>query len=140
MNNAYNPSISKPDATLRVRLGTKDTHYHDGLIPAATVMRLFADCTTEIGILDSGRPGLLAAYENTEFLLPLRTGDYVEFRAAVVSRGRRSRRIALEAWRLLRAPTKDAVNRDYTLCKPPELVARGTMISVSPRPRASIAN
>src|ERR1700761_937465 len=132
-------TITKPDATLRVRLGLKDTHYRGGLIPAATVMRLFADCSTEIGILDTGRPGLLAAYENTEFLLPLRTGDYVEFRAAVISRGRRSRRIALEAWRLLRAPAEAAATRDYTTCKPPELVARGTMISVSPKPRASSA-
>ncbi len=103
----------------------KDTHYRGGLIPAATVMRLFADCTTEIGILDNGRPGLLAAYEKAEFLLPLRAGDYVEFRATVMSRGRRSRRIALEAWRLLRAPAEGAANRDYTLCEPPELVARG---------------
>lgn len=137
MSKAINPPIGKPDATIRVRLGTRDTHYRGGLIPAATVMRLFADCTTEIGILDTGRAGLLAAYENTEFLLPLRAGDYVEFRAAVISRGRRSRRIALEAWRLLQAPPEGAVNRDYTLCRPPELVARGTMISVSPKPRAT---
>jgi len=131
-----NPPIAKPDASLRVRLGTKDTHYGGGLIPAATVMRLFADCTTEIGIRDNGRPGLLAAYETTEFLLPLRSGDYVEIRAAVLSRGRRSRRIALEAWRLMRAPAEDAPRRRYTFCDPPELAARGIMISVSPRATA----
>ena len=137
MSTSTNAEISNADATIRVRLGTKDTHYRGGRIPAATVMRLFADCTTEIGILDTGRAGLLAAYENTEFLLPLRTGDYVEFRAAVISRGRRSRRIALEAWRQLRAPAEGAAIREYLPCKPPELVARGTMISVSPKPRAS---
>jgi acyl-CoA hydrolase len=126
--------MAKPDATLRVRLGTKDTHYHGGLIPAATVMRLFADCTTEIGIRDNGRPGLLAAYENVEFLLPLRAGDYVEIRAAVLSRGRRSRRIALEARRLIRAPAEGAPSGDGALCEPPELVARGIMISVAPKP------
>ena len=126
--------MAKPDATLRVRLGTKDTHYRGGLIPAATVMRLFADCTTEIGIRDNGRPGLLAAYENVEFLLPLRAGDYVEIRAAVMSRGRRSRRIALEAWRLVRAPAGGAPRREDALCEPPELVARGIMISVAPKP------
>jgi 3-aminobutyryl-CoA ammonia-lyase len=126
--------MAKPDATLRVRLGTKDTHYHRGLIPAATVMRLFADCTTEIGIRDNGRPGLLAAYENVEFLLPLRAGDYVEIRAAVLSRGRRSRRIALEARRLIRAPAEGAPSGDGALCEPHELVARGIMISVAPKP------
>ena len=125
--------METPEATLRVRLGLKDTHYRGGLIPAATVMRLFADCTTEIGIRDNGRPGLLAAYEDVAFLLPLRAGDYVEFRARVVSRGRRSRRIALEAWRLVRAPADGAV-REYALCDPPELAARGTMVSVAPKP------
>jgi 3-aminobutyryl-CoA ammonia-lyase len=123
-----------PDATLRVRLGTKDTHYRGGLIPAATVMRLLADCSTEIGLRDNGRPGLLAAYENAEFLLPLRTGDYVEIRARVVSRGRRSRRLALEAWRLARAPADGAPSRDYAMCEPPELAARAIMISVAPKP------
>ena len=136
MTERSNVRIDKPDATLRVRLGTKDTHYGGGLIPAATVMRLFADCTTEIGILDTGRPGLLAAYENAEFLLPLRAGDYVEIRAAILSRGRRSRRIALEAWRLIRAPAEDAASRKHVPCEPPELAARGTMISVSPKPVA----
>jgi acyl-CoA hydrolase len=127
-------ATTTPDATLRVRLGTKDTHYHGGLIPAATVMRLFADCSTEIGLRDNGRPGLLAAYENAEFLLPLRAGDYVEIRARVVSRGRRSRRLALEAWRLARAPADGASSRDYAMCEPPELAARAIMISVAPKP------
>ena len=60
--------MAEREATLRVRLGTSDTHYRSQLIPAATVMRLFADCTTEIGIRDNGRPGLLAAYEGAEVL------------------------------------------------------------------------
>ena len=129
--------MAKPDAALRVRLGTKDTQYRSGLIPAATVMRFFADCTTEIGIRDNGRPGLLAAYEKVEFLLPLRIGDYIEIRAAVMSRGRRSRRIALEAWRLVRAPAGGAPRREDALCEPPELVARGIMISVAPKPQGA---
>lgn len=127
----------KPDAMLRVRLGTADTHYRSHLIPAATVMRLFADCSTEIGIRDNGRAGLLAAYEGAEFLKPLRVGDYVEIHASVIARGRRSRRISLEAWRLARAPAYDAADHSYTLCEPPELVARATMVSVAPRATAS---
>jgi acyl-CoA hydrolase len=126
-----NAGIANPEATLRIRLGTKDTHYRGGLIPAAAVMRLFADCTTEIGIRENGRPGLLAAYEKTEFLLPLRSGDYVEIRAAVLSRGRRSRRIGVEAWRLMRAPAEGVTRPDYSTCEPPELAARGIMITVA---------
>jgi 3-aminobutyryl-CoA ammonia-lyase len=129
--------MATPDAILRVRLGTADTHYRSHLIPGATVMRLFADCSTEIGIRDNGRPGLLAAYEGAEFLKPLRVGDYVEIHATVVARGRRSRRISLEAWRLARAPARDAADRSYTLCEPPELVARATMVSVAPAAASS---
>jgi 3-aminobutyryl-CoA ammonia-lyase len=120
--------MTRPDASLRVRLGTRDTHYRGDLIPASTVMRLFADCTTEIGIRDNGRPGLLAAYESAEFLVPLSVGDEVEFRATVVARGRRSRRIALEAWRLARGSAQGASH-----CETPELAARAIMISVAPR-------
>jgi len=125
--------MTRPDASLRVRLGTRDTHYRSHLIPASTVMRLFADCSTEIGIRDKGRPGLLAAYENAEFLVPLSVGDHVEIRATVVARGRRSRRIALEAWRLAPAPAQDVPDRSDEYCETPELAARATMISVAPR-------
>jgi 3-aminobutyryl-CoA ammonia-lyase len=125
--------MTRPDASLRVRLGTKDTHYCGHLIPASTVMRLFADCSTGIGIRDNGRPGLLAAYENAEFLVPLSVGDDVEIRATVVARGRRSRRIALEAWRLARAPARGVSDCSYEYCEPPELAARAIMISVAPR-------
>ena len=37
---------SKFDTSLRVRLGGLDTHYRNYLIPAATILRLFADCST----------------------------------------------------------------------------------------------
>ena len=125
--------MAHPGSTLRVRLGTRDTHYRSHLIPAATVMRLFADCSTELGLRDSGRVGLLAAYEGAEFLMPLHVGDYVEIRAAVVSRGRRSRRISLKAWRHIRAQARNAAPPRWEIVEPPELVARATMISVTPR-------
>ncbi|MBV9783358.1 MAG: hypothetical protein JO264_06020 [Acidisphaera sp.] len=121
-----------PDATLRVRLGTGDTHYRNHLIPAATVLRLFADCSTEIGLRETGHPGLLAAYENAEFLQVLRVGDYLEIQARVASRGNRSRRIALRALRHIRAPERDD-GAPNVICDPPELVARAVMISVRPK-------
>src|SRR5260370_2945301 len=63
---------------LRLRLGLHDTHYPDGLIPAATILRLFADCASELGIRYDGTDGYLPAYEKTEFFKPLYAGDYVE--------------------------------------------------------------
>src|ERR1043166_4599405 len=60
---------------------------------------------------------------------PLRAGDDVEIRATVISRGRGPRRIAVEAWRLV----PGGAGRDYALCGPSALVARGTMVSVTPK-------
>jgi acyl-CoA hydrolase len=126
--------MEHPDATLRVRLGTNDTHYRGNLIPAATVLRLFADCSTEIGIRVNGSPGLLAAYESANFLKPLRVGDYVEIQARVLSRGNRSRRISLEALRWISAPVdgEDAAE-GWQVHEEPELVARAVMVGVRPR-------
>ncbi len=125
--------MAQPASMLRVRLGTRDTHHRSHLIPAATIMRLFADCSTELGLRASGRAGLLAAYEGVQFLMPLHVGDYVEIRATLVSRGRRSRRISLEAWRHIRAGVPAGVPRRWEIVEPAELVARATMISVTPR-------
>jgi len=119
-------------AILRVRLGNQDTHYREHLIPAATILRLFADCSTEIGLRENGgRPSLLAAYESAEFLLPCRVGDYVEFTAEVISRGRRSKRVKLAAYRHIAAPEKDG--DPSVICDPPELIARAVLVSVKPR-------
>ena len=88
-----------PEGFLRVRLGMHDTHYPNGLIPAATIMRLFADCASEIGIRMHGVDGYLAAYEKAEFLKPFYAGDYLEIRARLLSRGNRSRRTRPKIWK-----------------------------------------
>lgn len=122
------------EAMLRVRLGAGDTHYTQGLIPAATLLRLFADASTEIGLRENeGREGLLAAYEGAEFLKPCRVGDYLEIRAKVLSRGNRSRRVEVSALRAMQAPAEDAADHRWTICEPPELVARAVMVSVTPK-------
>lgn len=122
----------KITASLRVRLGMQDTHYREHLIPAATILRLFADCSTEIGLrMSNGREGLLAAYENAEFMLPCRVGDYIEIFAEVVSKGNRSRKVFITAHRSVAAPEHDGgLSR---ICNPTELVARATLVSVTPR-------
>lgn len=127
-------SWDRPDAMLRVRLGGNDTHYGGGLIPAATLLRLFADCSTEIGLRESGgREGLLAAYEGAEFLHPCRMGDYVEIQAKILSRGNRSRRVGVIALRHVCAPEHEGDDALWSFCEPPEVVARAILVSVSPR-------
>ena len=94
----------KQDGMLRVRLGVSDSHYREHLIPAATILRLFADCSTEIGLRESGgREGMLAAaYERANFHLPCLVGDYLEITGTVLSRGNRSRRVEPKAHRYVR--------------------------------------
>jgi len=123
----------KPDGMLRVRLSVADSHYREHLIPAATILRLFADCSTEIGLRESGgREGLLAAYESANFRLPCRVGDYLEISGTVLTRGNRSRRVGLKAYRHVRAPLHDD-GSPYVLCDPPELVAEAVLVAVTPR-------
>jgi len=123
----------KPDGVLRIRLSVADSHYREHLIPGATILRLFADCSTEIGLRESGgREGLLAAYESADFLLPCRIGDYLEIRGHILSRGNRSRRVGLTAHRYVRAPEKDDGSL-YILCDPPELVAKAVLVAVTPK-------
>lgn len=124
-----------PQGCLRIRFGLHDTHYGGGLIPAATILRLFADCAAELGIRMDGVDGYLAAYEHAEFLKPVHAGDYVEFRASLQSKGNRSRRIAVAAYRYIegRELEGDGDLASGVVHDPPELLARATMVVVIPR-------
>ncbi|MHB1218384.1 MAG: 3-aminobutyryl-CoA ammonia lyase [Alphaproteobacteria bacterium] len=121
------------EGMLRVRLGLHDTHYAEGLIPAATIMRLFADCQSEVSIRMDGVDGYMAAYEKSEFLKPVYAGDYIEIRAKLIGQGNRSRRFAMEALRCLATKELGGGLSGGTIFDPPELVARATLVCVKPR-------
>ncbi len=88
------------EAYLRVRVGSEDAHY--GTIAAgAFVMQLFGDLATEITVRRDGDEGLLRAYENVEFLAPVRPGDFLECRAKLIREGRTSRTFEAEAWKVI---------------------------------------
>jgi 3-aminobutyryl-CoA ammonia-lyase len=123
----------QPEGYLRVRLGLHDTHYASGLIPAATILRLFADCSSELGIRTEGTDGYLAAYEKAEFFKPVYAGDYIEIRARRLSKGNRSRRTAVEARRAMESKELGGGLSGGIFHDPPELVAQAIMIAVRPR-------
>ena len=87
-------------ASLRLRLAPSDGRYAGGLVAGSKTMELFADLETEIALREGGDEGLCVAYDMVEFLAPLRSGDFVEGRARVVGRGRSSRRIAAEIYKV----------------------------------------
>jgi 3-aminobutyryl-CoA ammonia-lyase len=121
------PPVDGPaDATLRVRLGPGDARYADGLVPGSKAMELFGDLETEIALKEGGDEGLCVAYDMVEFLAPLRVGDYVEASAHVVSRGRSSRRLYAELFRV-RAVDERGLDASPDA---PELVARASVTIV----------
>ena len=124
--------------SLRVRMGPADARYAGGLIDGAALTGLFGDLATELVIRHDGDEGLFRAYEEIEFLAPVRVGDYVEVRARLLDVGNTSRRIEFEAWKQISSapehgPTAAAVLAD------PVLVARaiGTVVTPAERQRLS---
>ena len=65
------------------------------------MLQLFGDAATEILIREDGDEGLFRAYEAVEFLAPVRAGDYIEVRARLEKKGKTSRVIAFEAWKVI---------------------------------------
>jgi enamine deaminase RidA (YjgF/YER057c/UK114 family)/acyl-CoA hydrolase len=91
---------NEPVARIRLRLAPADARYAGGLVPGSKAMEVFADLETEIALREGGDEGLCAAYDMVEFLAPLRVGDFIDATARVVRRGRTSRRIYAELFKV----------------------------------------
>ncbi len=117
------------DALIRLRFTPADARYGGDLVAGATAVALFGDLETELAIREYGDEGLCVAYHGIEFLAPLRAGDFVEGRARVVARGRTSRRIRAELWKVVAAEPDGRA----TIVEPPILAARAEATIVSGR-------
>lgn len=124
---------TRPQAYFRLRLNYSDTYYVGGLIPASTILRLFTDCSSELGARLDGSDGYLAAYEQVDFLKPLFAGDSIEVRVTRIAQGNRSRRTLMEAYRSMEYRDLGGSLSGGTFHEPPELVARAVAIGVRPR-------
>lgn len=71
-------------------------HYGGGLVDGAYGLGLFGDVATELCIRTDGDEGLLAGYENVEFLAPIQAGDMLAITATLTRVGNRSRSITFE--------------------------------------------
>ncbi len=112
-------------------------HYGGALVDGAYVLGLFGDVATELCIRTDGDEGLFAAYDDVQFLGPVRAGDVVEVEAVLERVGRRSRGLALTARVLARAAPERGPSAADVL--DPPLVcttARGTV--VVPGPSATV--
>lgn len=78
-------------------MSQEDVHYEGGLVAGARIIGLFGDAGTALLLECDGVEGLLASYEDVQFMRPVRAGDLVEVTARLESSGDTSRQLAFEA-------------------------------------------
>lgn len=86
---------------IRLRMGAHDAHYAGELVDGARMLQLFGDVATELLIRSDGDEGLFVAYDQVEFLAPVRAGDYIEAEGRIVSLGKTSRKMVFEARKVI---------------------------------------
>lgn len=117
------------EGIIRVRMSTADGHYAGGLVDGARIVQLFGDAVTELLIRHDGDEGL-SRVMNAEFLAPVRSGDYLEIRAKLVTVGRSSRTIECTAHKIIELV--DPNDSAATVLPEPLLVAKLTDVAVVP--------
>lgn len=121
-----------PTAMIRLRVSQQDVHYGAGIVAGAKMMEFFGDVATELCIRYDGDEGLMAAYDLVEFKQPVHAGDFLEIRGRIVSVGRRSRKVEMEAYKVIQAdPSRGETGA--TVLAEPVLVARANGTVVAPK-------
>src|SRR5688500_15793498 len=123
-----------PEAMIRLRMGSHDSHYAGNLVDGARMLGLFGDVATELLIRYDGDEGLFRAYESVEFLAPVFAGDYIEVIGKIVRVGNTSRTMEFEARKVIQplAPEKGglAVSSAEVLQEPIVVCrAKGTCVT-----------
>jgi 3-aminobutyryl-CoA ammonia-lyase len=89
------------ESLIRLRISEHEAHYAGGLVDGARMLNLFGDVATELLIRSDGDEGLFVAYEQVEFLAPVRAGDYIEARGHITRTGKTSRQMSFEARKVI---------------------------------------
>lgn len=89
------------ESLIRLRISAHEAHYAGGLVDGARMLNLFGDVATELLIRSDGDEGLFVAYDEVQFLAPVRAGDYIEARGRIVATGRTSRKMTFEACKVI---------------------------------------
>lgn len=128
--------LSQDESLIRLRMSSADGHYGGGLVDGARILQLIGDAVTELLIRHDGDEGLTRT-ETAEFLAPVRSGDYLEVRAKLVSVGNASRTVECTAHKLIELvdPDDSAAN----VLPQPILVAKATSIAVVPIGKQRVA-
>ncbi len=126
-------STNQPvEGLLRIRVSEADAHYGGGLVAGAKIMEYFGDVATELCIKHDGDEGLFAGYDSVEFKAPVFAGNFLEVKGKIVEVGRRSRKIELEAYKVIE-PQYDKGPSKARVLDEPILVARARGTVVIPK-------
>lgn len=117
---------------IRLRMSTADGHYAGGLVDGARILQLISDAVTEVLIQNDGDEGLMRTM-NAEFLAPVRSGDYVEIRAKLISTGKSSRQLECTAHKVAQLVTPEDSAAD--VLAEPVLAVKATCVAVVPLPK-----
>lgn len=118
------------ESLIRVRMSTADGHYGGGLVDGAHILALFGDAVTELLIRNDGDEGLMRAMQS-EYLAPVRSGDYIEVRAKLLSIGATSRKFECTAHKVIESV--DSEDSAANVLAQPLLVVKATGVAVVPR-------
>lgn len=118
------------EVLIRQRIGMEQAHYAGHLVDGAFILKLFGDVATELLIRHDGDEGLFRAYDEVEFLAPVRAGDFIEATGHITSVGNTSRKMAFEAHKVIRlCGDPDQPSRAEVLNEPiPVCRASGTCV------------
>lgn len=117
------------ESIIRLRMSTADGHYAGGLVDGARVLQLISDAVTEALIRNDGDEGLMRTM-NAEFLAPVRSGDYLEIKARLLSVGKSSRQFECTAHKLIQLVTPEDSAAD--VLPEPVLCVKATCVAVVP--------
>jgi 3-aminobutyryl-CoA ammonia-lyase len=117
---------------IRLRMSTADGHYAGGLVDGARILQLISDAVTEVLIQNDGDEGLMRTM-NAEFLAPVRSGDYVEIRARLLSTGKSSRQLECTAHKVAQLVNPEDSAAD--VLAEPVLVVKANCVAVVPVPK-----
>lgn len=119
--------------TIRVRMSMHDAHYAGNLVNGSRMLDYFGDVATELIIRMDGDEGLLRTYEHVDILAPVYAGDFMEYVGWIESAGNTSRKIMLEAYKVIELCNEEGLPESSArVLEEPVLVGRAEMIGVTP--------
>ena len=121
------------EVMIRLRVGMEQAHYAGDLVDGAWVLKLFGDVATELLIRHDGDEGLFRAYDDIEFLAPVKAGDYLEVIGEITDAGNTSRRMQFEARKVIQLAGNPDQPSQAEVLDEPEVVVRATGTCVVPK-------